>query len=210
MDSIIIILSWNKIILLTLARFFAGNWQSLAIGVTASVLATALVAFWLVYFYRTPKLKLNLNFQPGHMTARGYSSPILDFNVENKKNRVGFGNGDVSYGIFMPVSFVKDKDFIMVTLEGEKGWGHDLRGKKKFSIEGEEYYLFRAAIHLAVHPTSRIHFLRMGGSYENDTSAKFYYYFETPFGRVPSGLKLDSRVEAAENGKLPSEEIEFN
>lgn len=195
-----------------LRNFILTNWQSFLVGILASTIASGIVAISAIKVFRTPKLELHLDFIPQKTIPEGISLSVLDISVMNKKWWVGFGKEDVSFGLFIPTEFLNEnKEMLLKTPnEGELLWTNDLRGKQKFIIQGDTYYLFRQMVHLPVYPESRIHFLRIRGNFSSDKQVKIFYYFETPYGKVPSSMRFGDRVKNAENGKLPYAVVEIN
>ena len=186
--------------------FWVDNWQTLIISIIASVIATGLVALLLVYLFRVPNFALHLDYIPQKTTGKGVSLPVLDVSIVNKKHFIGFGAGEVNFGLFVPVSFIIDKKLFLITIDGQKEWPVDTRGKDEFTIKNEKYFLYRGVVHMAVHPDSRTHFLRIAGSFIKGNRLKIYYYFETPYGRFPKFLKFGERIKTAVSGKLPYSE----
>lgn len=187
------------------------NRESFSIGILTNILSSGVVALLVVRVFRIPKLDLHLDFMPGHTKGIYRQLPVLDVSVVNKKWWIGFGPEEVQFGLFLPTKFfnLKKMMYLKTSDEGELDWTHHLRGKLKFPINGEEYYLFRHVVHLAVHPQSRVHFLRLAGDFEKNQAVEIYYYFDTPYGRVPHQLKFGERVKSATEGKLPHKNIRF-
>ena len=154
-----------------------------------------------------PDFDLHLDYIPGVMKEKVYSLPVLDISVVNKKWRLGFSKEDVLFGLIIPVDFIENKELFLVTSKGKEKWNVDTRGKQIFSINEKNHYLYRGVAHLAVHPHSRTHFLRIQGNFSRKETVRIYYYFETPFGRFPNYLKLGERKKNIESGNLPSSKV---
>ncbi|MBI2108591.1 MAG: hypothetical protein HYT93_00215 [Parcubacteria group bacterium] len=179
--------------------------ETFSIGILSSLIASIVFSLWL-HFDRIPKLELDLNFIPGETITKGYKVPILDLSIFNSKSRLGFSSGDVAFGLLFPVDFIEKKELHLITLEGEKLWKVDTRAKPIYSIDGKDYYLYRGVASLPVHPDAKTLFLRIGGNFDRGI-LRIYYYFETPYGRIPKKLKFGERENWIRSGKLPHKEI---
>lgn len=188
-------------------NFFTNNYQAIIIGVISSLVASGLIAWWLIWIFRVPEFELYLDYIPGKMTEAGYSVPVLDIGIFNKKWKLGFSKEEILFGLVVPVDFIENKEWFLITTEGRKKWIVDTRGKQVFSIKGKDYYLYRGSVNLPVYPQSRTHFVRIAGNFDSEEILRVYYYFETPFGNFPNHLKFGERVKNIENGKLPYSEI---
>jgi len=184
--------------------------QSFILGIIGNIIASTIVALFLVEIFRVPKLNLHIEYIKND-SQRGISKPILNFSVFNKKKWVGFGPADINFGLFLPIEFGADRNYFgLMTTEGLKDWNHDIRGKELFIINGKQYHHYRGVVHLAVHPETRTHFFTMRGDFTKNNELVVYYYFDTPHGRVPSFLKFGGRKKIAESGKLPLSKIVFD
>ncbi|MEK7124386.1 MAG: hypothetical protein AAB877_01735 [Patescibacteria group bacterium] len=181
--------------------------NSIIIPLIIGIVGYFLTERYLGPFLKSPSFRLNLDFIPQRRLENGISLPVLDITVINKKRWIGYGSGDVNFGIFVPVLFMREKKFKLITFSGHPDWSINTLGKDMFLIEDVEYFLFRGVIQLAVHPNSNVHFLRLVGDFKNGEKAKIFYYFETPYGKFPRKLKYGNKVNLAKQGRLPYENI---
>lgn len=175
----------------------------ITIEALGSVLGTGLVAIWLIIAFNVPSFDLDLNFIPRKMTPQGTSLPVLDISIVNKKWWLSFQANEILFGLFIPENFIENKNFFLVTGNGQKVWNRDWRGANRVEINGEMYVLSRQKVSLPVYRKSVTHFLRVAGNFSNNQNVKIYYYFETQYGKYPLSLKQGKKVEAAQNNKLP-------
>ena len=194
----------------SILQFVINNWQSFITNIVAGLILAILVALFLVMIYRVPNFTLHLDYIPKKKTEKGISLPVLDISIFNKKLWIGFGKEDINFGLYIPIDFIIDKELHLMTTKGLVKWNVDTRGKKIFSINKEQYYLYRGVILMPVAARARTHFLRIIGNFDKDTTAKICYYFETLNYRFPPSLKFGKRTETAESGKLPCAEVKFN
>lgn len=180
------------------------------ISIAENLIASGIVALLLIFIFRRPLFKLHLNFIPEKKTSNETIMPALDISVINRKRWVGFGPEEVLFGLLFPVEFINSKTFLLKNKDGESKWERDWRGANKITICGQEYFLCRQIVNLAVHPDKRTHFLRIVGDFSAEKKLRIYYYFETPFGSYPWLLKLNKRMQVAKQGKLPFAEVVIN
>ncbi len=194
----------------SVVNFSFRNWE----GFFTNVLAATFIAFLAIKYIKVPNFELHADFIPPKRRRNILINPVLDISIMNKKRffgllQIGFNPQEVNFGLFIPIDFVKNKKFLLMTNLGEVEWMHKLEGKQPFVIDRREYYLFRGIVNLSVYPDSRVQFLRLIGDFSRDKAIKIYYYFNTPYGRFPKSLRFGAIQKSAESKKLPFSEVNF-